>query len=85
MSVARWISITWAPSGDPLLEGLGPEPYAYFVHSYAAPVSPVTLAHTEYGERISAVVRQENFCGTQFHPERSGQAGARLLANFLRL
>lgn len=70
---------------DPLLEGLGPESYAYFVHSYAAPVSPLTLAHTEYGKPISAVVRRENFCGTQFHPERSGRAGARLLANFLRL
>jgi imidazole glycerol-phosphate synthase subunit HisH len=70
---------------DPLLEGLGPESYAYFVHSYAGPVSPLTLAYAEYGKPISAVVRRENFCGTQFHPERSGTAGARLLANFLRL
>jgi glutamine amidotransferase len=79
-----WNQVT-VKRDDPLMEGLGPEPYAYFVHSYAAPVSPLTLAHTEYGKPICAVVRRENFCGTQFHPERSGQAGARLLANFLRL
>jgi imidazole glycerol-phosphate synthase subunit HisH len=70
---------------DPLLEGIGPDDYAYFVHSYAAPVSSVTLAYTEYGKPISAVVRRQNFCGTQFHPERSGKTGAKLLKNFLRL
>ncbi len=70
---------------DPLLEGLGREPYAYFVHSYAACVSDVTLAHTDYGKPLSAVVRHGNFCGTQFHPERSGTTGARVLENFLRL
>jgi glutamine amidotransferase len=70
---------------DPLLEGIGNDDYAYFVHSYAASVSPVTVAHTEYGKRFSAVVRRDNFCGTQFHPERSGKTGARILENFLRL
>jgi glutamine amidotransferase len=79
-----WNQVT-VERDDPLLEGLGPEPYAYFVHSYAAPVSPLTLAHAEYGKPLCAVVRRDNFCGTQFHPERSGAAGARLLANFLRL
>jgi len=70
---------------DPLLDGIGPDEYAYFVHSYAAPVCAFTLAHTEYGKPMSAVVRHRNFCGTQFHPERSGKTGARLLQNFLRL
>ena len=70
---------------DPLIEGLGNDPYAYFVHSYAAPVASWTLARTDYGHPISAVVRKGNFCGTQFHPERSGIAGAQLLLNFLRL
>jgi len=70
---------------DPLLDGIGPDEYAYFVHSYAAPVCAFTLAHTEYGTPMSAVVRHRNFCGTQFHPERSGKTGARLLQNFLRL
>lgn len=70
---------------DPLIEGLGSDPYAYFVHSFAAPLADWTLARTHYGKPISAVVRKGNFCGTQFHPERSGIAGAQLLLNFLRL
>jgi glutamine amidotransferase len=70
---------------DPILEGIGPEDYVYFVHSYAAPVSDVTLATTDYGAALSAVVRKDNFWGAQFHPERSAGTGARLLANFLRL
>ena len=68
---------------DPLLEGLGALPYFYFVHGYAAPVGPFTLAPVEYGESFSAVVRRANFWGVQFHPERSAAAGARVLANFL--
>jgi glutamine amidotransferase len=70
---------------DPLLEDIEPGEYFYFVHSYAVPVSEVTVARTEYGEKISAVVHRDNFWGTQFHPERSAAAGARLLRNFLRL
>jgi glutamine amidotransferase len=70
---------------DPLLEGISAEDYVYFVHSFAAPVSAATLASTEYGGSVSAVVRRENFWGTQFHPERSAAVGARLLANFLKL
>ncbi len=68
---------------DPLLEGLGALPYFYFVHGYAVPVGPFTLAPVEYGESFSAVVRRANFWGVQFHPERSAAAGARVLANFL--
>ena len=70
---------------DPILDGIGPEDYVYFVHSYAAPVSAATLATADYGSALSAVVRQDNFWGAQFHPERSAGTGARLLANFLRL
>jgi imidazole glycerol-phosphate synthase subunit HisH len=70
---------------DPLLEGITDQDYAYFVHTYAVPVNGETLAETQYGNRFSAVVRRKNFCGAQFHPERSGKAGARLLENFLRL
>lgn len=68
----------------PLLEGLDGA-YAYFVHSYAAPVSTHTLADCCHGERFSAVVANGNFMGAQFHPERSAEAGARLLRNFLAL
>ena len=70
---------------DPLLEGIAPRDYVYFVHSYAVPVSSNTLATAHYGEPLSAIVRRRNFWGTQFHPERSAATGARLLANFLRL
>jgi len=70
---------------DPLLEGIAPNDYVYFVHSFAAPVSDVTLASAEYGTTLSAIVRRGNFWGTQFHPERSAQVGARVLANFLKL
>ena len=70
---------------DPLLDGVAEGEYLYFVHSYAAPVSQNTLASAEYGVDIAAVVREDNFWGTQFHPERSTKVGARILANFLRL
>ena len=70
---------------DPLLEGITPNDYVYFVHSFAAPVSDVTLASADYGSTLSAVVRRGNFWGAQFHPERSAQVGARVLANFLKL
>jgi glutamine amidotransferase len=70
---------------DPLLENITDTDYVYFVHSFAAPVSDVTLARTDYGAQVSAVVRHGNFWGTQFHPERSAATGARILANFLRL
>lgn len=59
--------------------------YFYFVHSYAYAVNPFTIAETDYGEKFSSVIRKDNFYGVQFHPERSGAAGARLLKNFLEL
>ncbi len=70
---------------DPLLGGIGDDSWFYFVHSYAACPGPTTLASTQYGVSVAAVVRRDNFWGTQFHPERSSVAGARLLENFLRL
>ena len=68
---------------DPLLAGLRDREHFYYVHSYAAPVGANTVATTNYGGPFTAVVRRGNFAGAQFHPERSGPAGARLLANFL--
>jgi len=70
---------------DPLLAGIGAADYVYFVHSYMAPPSDATLATTDYGRPVPAVVRRGNFRGVQFHPERSAKVGARLLANFLEL
>lgn len=68
-----------------LLDGLTDGAYAYFVHSYAVPVTAETLASCDYGQPFSACVQQRNFFGVQFHPERSSQVGSRLLQNFLRL
>ncbi len=68
-----------------LLAGLGASDYAYFVHSFSLPVSPATVASTSYGQPFSAAVQWRNFCGAQFHPERSAATGARVLKNFLEL
>jgi glutamine amidotransferase len=70
---------------SPLTAGLDDGAYVYFVHSYAAPVGPWTVATADYGGEFSAVVRKDNFLGAQFHPERSSRSGSRLLANFLEL
>ena len=67
----------------PLLGGIGREARFYFVHSYAGPVNAFTLARCEHGTPFAAVVQRGNFYGVQFHPERSGPAGARLLRNFV--
>ena len=79
-----WSRLT-AARPDPLLEGLGDDAWAYFVHSYVCPDGPATLARADYGVPIPAVVRSANRWGCQFHPERSAAAGARILRNFLDL
>jgi len=66
-----------------LLAGIADGEYAYFVHSYALPAGPETVATTDYGGGFSAIVSHRNFHGAQFHPERSAGTGARLLTNFL--
>lgn len=70
---------------DPLFRQLGDQPEMYFVHSYApVPDDPsVVVATATHGGRFVAAVRRGAVCGTQFHPERSGNAGLRLLANFV--
>jgi glutamine amidotransferase len=68
-----------------LTRGVEPGSYAYFVHSFAAPVGPYTRAMTEYGCTFSSIVEQGNFYGTQFHPERSATTGAQILRNFMSL
>ena len=68
-----------------LLVGLKVDDYAYFVHSYALPVSSATVASTRYGAPFTACVEWGNFFGAQFHPERSAAVGARVLQNFLAI
>ena len=70
---------------DPLLEGVEDRSYAYFVHAFVCPDGPATLARADYGGPVPAVVRSGNRWGCQFHPERSAEAGARILRNFLEL
>ena len=69
----------------PLFNGIPSGSYFYFVHSYALEVTAATLATCDYGGPFTAVVGKDNFFGAQFHPERSGKAGARLIQNFLEL
>jgi len=69
---------------DPLLDGIADGAQAYFVHSFAAPVTDDCLARCEHGQPFAAMVRRGNVAGAQFHPERSGAVGARLLQNFLQ-
>jgi imidazole glycerol-phosphate synthase subunit HisH len=66
-----------------LLDGIEPEARFYFVHSFAAPVNAFTRASCRHGIPFAAIVQRGNFSGCQFHPERSGVAGARLLRNFV--
>ena len=70
---------------SPLFDGVCDGDHFYFVHSYAAPLGPWALAATDYGGEFCAAARHGNFLGVQFHPERSAQPGARVLANFLEL
>lgn len=70
---------------DPLIEGVADGAYAYFVHSFVCPDGEATLARADYGTVVPAVVRNGNRWGCQFHPERSAEAGARILKNFLEL
>tara|TARA_B100000315_G_C14507145_1_gene555156 strand:- start:664 stop:1272 length:609 start_codon:yes stop_codon:yes gene_type:complete len=69
-----------------LLKGVKSKEYFYFVHSYyALPSEEITLATTHYGAEIPAVVSKGNILGTQFHPEKSGKAGLRIIDNFVDL
>lgn len=70
---------------SPLTAGLGAKPYAYFVHGYAAPLSADTVAACDHGGLFAAVVQRGPYCGAQFHPERSGETGARILRNFIEM
>lgn len=59
--------------------------HAYFAHSYAAPINEYTVATTEYTEKFTSIVQYKNFMGMQFHPERSGSLGEKLLMNFIKM
>ena len=68
-----------------LFKDIPKDSYVYFVHSYYAPLCPDTIATARHPEMFSAALKYENFYGCQFHPEKSGDIGKKILANFLSL
>ncbi|MGC1872342.1 MAG: imidazole glycerol phosphate synthase subunit HisH [Acidobacteriaceae bacterium] len=68
-----------------LLRDLPTSPYVYFTHSYRAPVVNATVAVTHYGGAFSAVVEKDNWMAVQFHPEKSGAVGLKILENFMKV
>jgi imidazole glycerol phosphate synthase glutamine amidotransferase subunit len=68
-----------------LLAGVGPEPYVYFANSFYAPVSAPTAGVCHYGVDFTAVLEHDNVYGVQFHPEKSGPTGLRIIRNFVDL
>ena len=79
-----WNSLEARP-GSRLLAGVEPGEFVYFTHSYKAPVTAETAAITHYIEPFTSAVERDNVFGVQFHPEKSGEAGLRILKNFLGL
>jgi glutamine amidotransferase len=80
-----WNSIHVDTLDHPLLRGIADGSFVYFAHSYAAAMRDCTIATAEYAYRFTAIVAQNNFFGCQFHPERSGPTGLKLIENFLGL
>lgn len=72
--------------GDcPLYKGISEEDFVYYVHSYHVPICPWTIAQTDYDGLYSASLHKDNFWATQFHPEKSGSVGEKIISNFLNM
>jgi len=82
-----WNTLILRQSDHPMFVGLPADPRVYFVHSYlCAPADPsVVAADADYGGRFCAAIARANVFATQFHPEKSGPVGLRLLANFVSI
>jgi glutamine amidotransferase len=80
-----WNQIELLKPDSPLLEGIKSGDWAFYANSFYAPLSDGTIARTDYGVPMAAVVNRANVYGCQFHPEKSRRTGWRLLENFLRL
>lgn len=76
---------TIGQTNSALFDGFDKEEYVYFVHSYYVPLHACTAAVTDYIRPFSAALHKDNFYATQFHPEKSGGVGERILRNFLNL
>ena len=70
---------------SPLFTGINENEYMYLVHSFYAPNCPEAIATTNYEVEYASALQKNNFYGTQFHPEKSGDVGEQILANFLKL
>lgn len=70
---------------SPLFEGINNNEYMYLVHSYYVPSCSEAIANTNYDVEYASALQKNNFYGTQFHPEKSGDVGEQILANFLKL
>jgi glutamine amidotransferase len=80
-----WNQIGIRNGASRLLQGIPSDSFVYFTHSFRVPLLAATVAECEYGGRFSAAVEQENVFGVQFHPEKSGAVGLKLLENFCQL
>jgi glutamine amidotransferase len=80
-----WNQIGIRNEASRLLQGIPSDSFVYFTHSFRVPLLAATVAECEYGGRFSAAVEQENVFGVQFHPEKSGAVGLKLLENFCQL
>jgi glutamine amidotransferase len=80
----QWNTVR-ARRDTPLLDGLGDDPWMYFVHSFAPELTDDVVATCDYGGEVTAIAQRGNVMATQFHPEKSGAAGMALLANFVGL
>jgi glutamine amidotransferase len=80
-----WNQIGIREGESRLLQGIPSESFVYFTHSFRVPLLAATVAECEYGGKFSAAVEQANVFGVQFHPEKSGAVGLKLLENFCQL
>ena len=80
-----WNGLDAIAADEPLLAGVEAGERVYFVHGFHVPPGPHARATTKYGASITAAARKDNVAGCQFHPERSGAVGARILRNFLEV
>ena len=78
-----WNQVEPVRPGSRLLRDIQPKPFVYFAHSYYCPVVPETSATCDYIVPYTAILEQENVSGVQFHPEKSGAMGLRVVRNFV--